>query len=87
MHEQSNESGPSTNVAPSIMPSTTSTSHPPPPWLAANAWALLRPVHPPDPDLACPGCFEASLKGQAEAVPGLRKDGVREIRARYGPLL
>ena len=35
------------------------------------------------PSTACAGCFEASLKGQAEAVPGLRKDGVREIRARY----
>eukprot|EP01052_Picozoa_sp_SAG31_P032023 SAG31_NODE_3465_length_4243_cov_8.202220_6_plen_133_part_00 len=32
---------------------------------------------------ACAGCFEASLHGQVTGVPGLRKDGVREIRARY----
>eukprot|EP01046_Picozoa_sp_COSAG06_P012791 COSAG06_NODE_761_length_12491_cov_24.035507_9_plen_316_part_00 len=32
---------------------------------------------------ACAGCFEASLQGQVTNVPGLRKDGVREIRARY----
>lgn len=35
------------------------------------------------PSRACAGCFEASLKGQVTSVPGLRKDGVREIRARY----
>ncbi len=32
---------------------------------------------------ACDGCYEASLKGQVENVPGLRVDGLREIRARF----
>lgn len=35
------------------------------------------------PSNACIGCFEALLRGQVVDVPGLRKDGVREIRARY----
>ncbi len=35
------------------------------------------------PSSACVGCFEASLQGQVVDVPGLRKDGVREVRARY----
>ena len=35
------------------------------------------------PSTACTGCYEASLKGQVTNVPGLRQDGVREIRARY----
>jgi hypothetical protein len=32
---------------------------------------------------ACNGCYEASLKGQVKDVPGLRLNGVREIRARF----
>eukprot|EP01048_Picozoa_sp_COSAG05_P005358 COSAG05_NODE_316_length_11576_cov_16.975342_1_plen_317_part_00 len=35
------------------------------------------------PSTACSGCWEASLKGQVTNVPGLRRNGVREIRARY----
>ena len=31
----------------------------------------------------CKGCWEASLKGQVNDVPGLRRNGVREIRARF----
>lgn len=34
------------------------------------------------PSAACDGCFEALLPG-VRAIPGLRRDGVREIRARY----
>jgi hypothetical protein len=32
---------------------------------------------------ACKGCFEADLRSQVDTVTGLRKDDVREIRARY----
>ena len=32
---------------------------------------------------ACEGCFETDLSGQVETVTGLRKDDIREIRARY----
>jgi hypothetical protein len=35
------------------------------------------------PSSRCKGCWEASLKGQVTNVPGLRRDGVREIRARF----
>ena len=32
---------------------------------------------------ACEGCFEADLSGQVEQVPGLRRNDIREIRARF----
>ena len=35
------------------------------------------------PSSRCKGCWEASLKGQVTNVPGLRRNGVREIRARF----
>jgi hypothetical protein len=35
------------------------------------------------PSKACKGCWQASLKGQVSNVLGLRRDGVREIRARF----
>ena len=54
---------------------------------AAGERAVLsggKPLTPSwKPSTACAGCYEASLKGQVTNVPGLRKDGVREIRARY----
>ena len=44
-----------------------------------------RPISPLwKPSAVCgDGCFEASLSGQVSEVPGLRRDGEREIRARY----
>jgi len=32
---------------------------------------------------ACKGCYEADLHGQVDSVLGLRRNGIREIRARY----
>ena len=34
------------------------------------------------PSAACTGCWETPLKGQVTDVQGLRRDGIREIRAR-----
>ena len=35
------------------------------------------------PSSACTGCWETNLSGQVRNVPGLRRNGVREIRARF----
>lgn len=35
------------------------------------------------PSTACKGCYEAKLAGQIKEIKGLRRGGVREIRARY----
>lgn len=35
------------------------------------------------PSGACKGCYQASLKGQVDNVLGLRRNGMREIRARF----
>jgi hypothetical protein len=34
------------------------------------------------PSTACKGCFKAKLAGQIKEIKGLRRAGVREIRAR-----
>lgn len=35
------------------------------------------------PSTACKGCYETDLNGQIHSLKGLRRNGIREIRARY----